>query len=299
MFHKNTAAFKQAMWQIPGLLILAAAIALGVNCLRTDGIALVGNWSVGARFADAAGESLVVSLEEARHLFEAQGALFLDARPPHQYAEGHIQGALSLPWQEVDQSFGEIAARLEQAPAVITYCDGEGCDLSHELALFLKELGFRNARVLVNGWSVWQQAGLPIQPKADGSNKKSSLSGAVAPVEPPEDENSAIVVYYFHRTLRCPSCTLLEEIARGAVAFGFEKEVSSGAIRMTVVNVDEKANEHFVDDYKLNTQALIVSQVLNGKEQRWKNLDQVWTLIGDEAQLWAYIQKEIAEYLKS
>jgi 3-mercaptopyruvate sulfurtransferase SseA len=46
---------------------------------------------------------------------------------------------------------------------LITYCDGESCDLSHELALFLKEMGFENVRVLVNGWSVWQQAGLPFQ----------------------------------------------------------------------------------------------------------------------------------------
>ena len=45
---------------------------------------------------------------------------------------------------------------------IIAYCDGEHCDLSHELALFLKEMGFENARVLVNGWTVWQQAGLRV-----------------------------------------------------------------------------------------------------------------------------------------
>jgi 3-mercaptopyruvate sulfurtransferase SseA len=57
----------------------------------------------------------------------------------------------------------EMADRLEGSGTIITYCDGESCELSHELALFLKEMGFANVRVLVNGWTVWQQAGLPTE----------------------------------------------------------------------------------------------------------------------------------------
>jgi rhodanese-related sulfurtransferase len=163
MLQTKRSVVKQAAWQIPALMVLAGLMAVGVNQWRTDGIPLVGNWSVEARFADAAGLSLVVPQEEARRLFAGQGTLFLDARPAHQYAEGHIQGALSLPWQEVDQSFGEMSGRLEQAASIITYCDGESCDLSHELALFFQQMGFKNFRVLVNGWTVWHDAGLPTQ----------------------------------------------------------------------------------------------------------------------------------------
>jgi len=154
---------KQAVWQVPLLVITACVIGIGINTLRPDGLALVGDWSEQARFADAAGESLVIGLDEAAGLFERQAVLFLDARPQSQYAEGHIQGALSLPWQEADRYFIDLAERLEGASAIITYCDGESCDLSHELAIFLKEMGFENARVLVNGWTVWQQAGLPTE----------------------------------------------------------------------------------------------------------------------------------------
>jgi rhodanese-related sulfurtransferase len=294
----NRSAVKQAIWHIPAIIVVAGLIAVGINHFRADGLPLVGNWSVEARFADAAGESLVVSLEEARRLFAVQGTLFLDARPAEQYAENHIQGALSLPWQEVDQSFDQMSGCLEQAAAIITYCDGESCDLSHELALFLKEMGFKNVRVLVNGWTLWQQAGLPIRMGADGTGKEAHLKNVGAQAEPPQDQNSAVVVYYFHRTIRCPSCTLLEEITRGAVEFGFEKELNDGKIRMTAINLDEKANQHFVDDYGLTAQSVVVSEVDNGKEQRWKNLDQVWTLLEDEGQLWGYIQKEIKGYLQ-
>jgi rhodanese-related sulfurtransferase len=154
---------KQTLWQFPLLIVMAILIALPVNHWREDSIALVGDWSEEARFSDSAGQSMVIGLEDAGRLFEQDEVTFLDARPQHQYAEGHIQSALCLPWQEVDHYFMEIADRLEPSRTIITYCDGEACDLSHELALFLKEMGFEDVRVLVNGWTVWLQAGLPVQ----------------------------------------------------------------------------------------------------------------------------------------
>lgn len=154
---------KQTLWQFPLLIVMAFLIALLVNHWRGDGIALVGDWSKEARFSDYTGQSMVIGLEEAIRLFEQDAAIFLDARPQNQYAEGHIYGALCIPWQEVDRFFIEIVELLEPSQTIITYCDGETCDLSHELALFLKEMGFEDVRVLVNGWTLWLQAGLPIQ----------------------------------------------------------------------------------------------------------------------------------------
>jgi rhodanese-related sulfurtransferase len=158
---------KKALWQVPAMVALAACLALGVNQWRGGGIPLVGDWSVEARFADSAGQSLVMDLEQAEALFAQGKAQFVDARPRSQYVEGHIQGALSLPWQEVDRYFVELAARLDPEQAIVTYCDGDSCDLSHELAMFLKDMGFANVHVLVNGWTVWQEAGLPVDGRAD------------------------------------------------------------------------------------------------------------------------------------
>lgn len=159
----ETIQFRKTLWQIPALIALAAIIGIATNTWRNDGIPLVGDWSVGARFSDTAGESLAISLEHAVEGFESGLVLFLDARPQSQYLEGHIRGALNLPLHEVDQYFVEMADRLSGSEMIITYCDGERCDLSHELALFLKEMGYDNVHVLVNGWTVWQQADLPAE----------------------------------------------------------------------------------------------------------------------------------------
>ncbi len=154
---------KKAGWQVPALIVLAALTAILTNAWRSDGIPLIGDWSVDARFSDAAGDSMVISLDLAREQFQTGSAVFLDARPESQYFEGHIQGALNLPWQEVDRYFIEVADRINGSGMIIAYCDGEGCELSHDLALFLKEMGFGNVHVLVNGLTLWQQAGLPIE----------------------------------------------------------------------------------------------------------------------------------------
>jgi rhodanese-related sulfurtransferase len=154
---------KQALWQVPALIGLAFVLTIGANHWRADGIPLVGDWSVEARFSDAAGKSLVIALKQAGRLFQQNAALFVDARSADLYAQGHISGALSLPWPGVERSFDQIADKLDVGKPIIAYCDGETCELSHELALFLQQLGFENVHVLVNGWSAWQQAGLPTE----------------------------------------------------------------------------------------------------------------------------------------
>ena len=159
---ESKAAWKRAAWQVPVLVILSAAIALAVNALRADRLILVGDWSAAARITTATGESMDISLTEAQKLFSSKAGLFIDARPAEDYSRGHIQGARSLPWGEVDLKFMDATQDLDFETPIVTYCDGETCELSHNLALFLREAGFLNTRVLVNGWKLWQQSGLPV-----------------------------------------------------------------------------------------------------------------------------------------
>lgn len=153
----------QALWQVPLLMVAAGVIALMVNYWRQAPLPLIGDWSVAARLTDEGGKNPAIPLDEARLLFDRKAARFLDARPQPQYKEGHIGGALNLPWQDIASAFTDIAPQLDEKDLIITYCDGENCELSHDLAMYLKDMGFANVRVLVNGWTVWQNAGLPTE----------------------------------------------------------------------------------------------------------------------------------------
>jgi len=152
----------RAAWQIPALVILSTVAALAVNAVRTDRLPLIGDFSVAARMTTATGERMDIALEDAEKLYFTHAAVFIDARSAEEYTQGHIRDARSLPWQDADLNFMTVTADLELTTAIVTYCDGETCELSHDLALFLRDAGFTDTRVLINGWTVWQQAGLPV-----------------------------------------------------------------------------------------------------------------------------------------
>ncbi|MGC8493899.1 MAG: rhodanese-like domain-containing protein [Syntrophobacteraceae bacterium] len=145
-----------------GLLIvsIAAAISLLVNHFRQNGLPLRATPSAKTASADS-GEPLQVSLEEARALFFAHAAVFIDARSGEDYRAGHIRGAVSLPEQNLDQALPAVASKLSSGSLLIAYCDGEHCSLSREVALQLLAKGYSHAAVLLNGWTLWCNAGLP------------------------------------------------------------------------------------------------------------------------------------------
>jgi len=161
MFESKNNWFRAA-WQIPTLVILSTVAALAVNAVRKDRLPLIGDFSMAARMTTATGERMDITLEEAEKLYFTHAAVFIDARSAEEYAQGHIRDARSLPWQDVDLNFMTVTADLELTTPIVTYCDGETCELSHDLALFLRDAGFTDTRVLINGWTVWQQAGLPV-----------------------------------------------------------------------------------------------------------------------------------------
>lgn len=116
-----------------------------------------------ARLVSPSGERLDISLAEAKKLFLQKAAIIIDARSKDDYEKGHIRGARSLPWHEVDQRFMEVTKDISVNTPIITYCDGENCELSYHLANFLLDLGFTDVKILINGWTKWQKTDLPIE----------------------------------------------------------------------------------------------------------------------------------------
>ena len=145
------------------VLILSVIIGLSVNAIRSGCLPVIGDWSTEGRLSSDDGSSLVIPIKEAKAAFNENRAVFLDARDKGLFGQGHIKGAKSLPWHSVDDHFIDIVEGIANDTLIITYCDGETCDLSHELALFLEEMGFSNVKVLINGWTVWQEVNLPVE----------------------------------------------------------------------------------------------------------------------------------------
>ncbi len=108
---------------------------------------------------------------------------------------------------------------------------------------------------------------------------------------------SRVVASYFHTTFRCPSCHKIEQYTEAALKDSFGEELESGSLVYRVMNVEDKGNEHFVQDYQLYTKSVVLSLVKDGKEIRFKNLERVWQLLGSKDGFYGYIEEETQSFL--
>lgn len=79
--------------------------------------------------------------------------VLVDVRPPEEFAAGHIEGARSIPIEELERRLKELPADRE----VVAYCRGPFCAYAHEAVRQLSEAG-RKARRLEGGWPEWRLA---------------------------------------------------------------------------------------------------------------------------------------------
>lgn len=106
-----------------------------------------------------------------------------------------------------------------------------------------------------------------------------------------------IIVYYFHRIKRCPTCIKIEEYSDEAIKNGFTEQLKNGSLEWKIINIEDEGNEHFENDYELYTQSLVIVEIRNGKQQRWKNLEKIWELVGMKEAYLLYVQDEVKTYL--
>jgi len=79
--------------------------------------------------------------------------VLVDVRPSVEFEAGHINGARSIPLEELEQRLAELPADHE----VVAYCRGPFCAYAHEAVRRLRAAG-RPARRLPLGWPEWRLA---------------------------------------------------------------------------------------------------------------------------------------------
>ena len=110
------------------------------------------------------GDSLPrLSLIGAKDRFDRKSAIFLDARPPEEYKQGHIPGALDFYADDFEKMAPQVLPLLpDKTREIVAYCHGTSCDLSIHLAQKLSEQGYTNVKVFFGGWPEWKKAGFAI-----------------------------------------------------------------------------------------------------------------------------------------
>jgi rhodanese-related sulfurtransferase/predicted transcriptional regulator len=101
-----------------------------------------------------------IGRDELRERMRRGEVLLVDVRPGEEYEAGHIDGARSIPIDELDERLAELPADRE----VVAYCRGPFCAYAHDAVRRLRAAG-RDAKRLEDGWPEWRLAGGPQIPR--------------------------------------------------------------------------------------------------------------------------------------
>lgn len=101
------------------------------------------------------------------------GAVLVDARIASEYADGHIQGAINIPYREKSQKAtnfdaGEDEFKVAKLPAdrgaaVVIYCNGPDCWKSFKASTVAIRAGYTNVYWYRAGFPNWASKDLPTE----------------------------------------------------------------------------------------------------------------------------------------
>jgi rhodanese-related sulfurtransferase len=101
---------------------------------------------------------LNISLAQAKSLYDAR-VPFIDARHMDEYEAGHVQDAFQMSTEDFNGS--DVLNYLDRNAPIVVYCSGGQCDASKNLVKLLQQAGYKQARIMEDGYPAWSNAGYP------------------------------------------------------------------------------------------------------------------------------------------
>ncbi len=99
-----------------------------------------------------------IKIDFAKALFDKKHR-FIDARDVSDFDAGHIQGALNIPYHDLEK-YREKLNSLPKDQVYVTYCSS-ACDVSIDMAYAMVKMGFKKVYIFHGGWDEWKNAGYP------------------------------------------------------------------------------------------------------------------------------------------
>jgi rhodanese-related sulfurtransferase len=97
-----------------------------------------------------------VTMQELLERVREGAVVVLDTRPSREYAAGHIAGAISFPFDEMEERLRDLPKSKEY----VAYCRGPYCVYADRAVEFLRARGRRVQR-LAEGFPAWKVSGMP------------------------------------------------------------------------------------------------------------------------------------------
>ena len=129
------------------------------------------------------------------------------------------------------------------------------------------------------------------------SNAQTGLSSGTEKLQAAPTPDNGVIVYQFHRRFRCDACYKLEITINETLQTHFPEELKTGKLVFRVHDLDEEGSILYEEKYDFFYNTVIVVDMEDGKETRFKNLEEVWSLVDDKDKATEFIRSHIADYL--
>jgi rhodanese-related sulfurtransferase len=147
-----------------GILLLAGGVlAVVANGIRPQGIPWVQDWSRYVEAKAAKQGIRVIPLSVALEKFQSLEATFVDARSADEFADGHVSGAVSIPFQSLEEHFPALGSLVDSGRELVVYCSNRECDDALLLAIELQAMGAKRLVLYVDGFDLWQEYGGAVE----------------------------------------------------------------------------------------------------------------------------------------
>jgi thiol-disulfide isomerase/thioredoxin len=129
----------------------------------------------------------------------------------------------------------------------------------------------------------------------------SLISAASLAADAPKERvipKDRVVVMYFHRTQRCPTCLKMGSYTEEAVKTAFSRELKAAKVAFHTIDFQDERNAAYTKGYAVAGPTLIVAKVSGKKVVEYKNLDEMWSLVADKEAFLGYVRASVKEYLE-
>ena len=155
---------KTTAHKMVAILLASGVAAVVANCVHPRKIPWVKNWSGQVEAQALKQEIEVMPLAVALGKLRSAETVFVDARSAAHFAKGHIPGAVSVPFEQVDEVFPVLVDLIDSGRELVVYCDTRECDDALLLAVRLQAMGADRLALYVDGFALWEKLGGEVAP---------------------------------------------------------------------------------------------------------------------------------------
>lgn len=154
---------KNTIIQVSFIVLISFFLGFGSNIMNPNGIKITSKRPLKESAADSLfdffqdqslEEPVVINKSQLIKLRNQNALVLIDARLPREYQDGHIPGAINIPFELIG-SYLENLENLPKEKWIVTYCEGPPCDKAELLALEVFNMEFDKVAYYEAGLDDW------------------------------------------------------------------------------------------------------------------------------------------------